>query len=93
MQIYYITLYGGGGVSKIDIYLLYNIWTAPNRGSKKLVPGEPQVVPISTRALVLKLSCTGLVISFDVCPPKWPMYMVNQRRDVVAANASITRTR
>ena len=33
-------------MSKIDIYLLYNMWTAPNRGSKKLVPGEPQVVPI-----------------------------------------------
>ena len=27
----YITLYGGEGVSKMDIFLLYNIWTTPKQ--------------------------------------------------------------
>ena len=29
LQNYYITLYGEKGCQKIDIFLLYNMWTAP----------------------------------------------------------------
>jgi len=31
LQNCYITLYDGGGVKKINIFALYNIWTAPCR--------------------------------------------------------------
>ena len=32
LQNCYITLYEGGGVKKINIFALYNIWTAPLEG-------------------------------------------------------------